>query len=171
MSVPMTDVNHEGALKERLYKRWFGLAFRHTQAEKLMYVMFISGLFLWEPLQLAWSLDRWLLLMHMLVGASVFTLVVGAFWSSHRRLIVNAKRPFLRQTGTVIEWLLLLCTLSGFYLFFFGVTGNNLSLVIQDVHFYSSMVLAPLVFRHAFRWSVLNIKQIVMKRRKVKVKA
>ncbi|GAA3922930.1 hypothetical protein [Litoribacillus peritrichatus] len=166
MSVPMTDTDETSSLTERLHKRWFSMAFRHTKAEKLMYIMFVSGLLLWEPLQLIWQVNRWVLLMHMVVGATVFTVIVGAFWSSHRRLVAKAKKPFLRYTGQAIEWLLLACSISGFYLLFFGVTGDDQSVLIQNVHFYSSWLLAPLVFRHAFRWSVLNVKQRFQRRKK-----
>ncbi|MGF1696190.1 hypothetical protein L4C54_11015 [Vibrio lamellibrachiae] len=136
---------------------WKGLAYRHKWAESLLYIMFVSGVLLWQRIELAWALERWMLLIHMMVGVSIFSIVIGAFWSSHRSLIQNSNKPFLRKTGTIIEWLLVLCCLSGFFLFFFGKTGNTLSVIIQDIHFYSSWFLAPLVFRHAMRWSVLKV--------------
>ncbi|MCW8330833.1 hypothetical protein MD588_18740 [Photobacterium sp. SDRW27] len=140
---------------------WHRLAYHHKWAESLLYVMFFSGLLLWDTVNVAWQLERWSLLVHMLVGATLFTLIVGAFWGAHRRLITSSNKPFLRQTGTAIEWLLITCSLSGFYLFFYGTPGNPLGVFIQDVHFYSSWLLAPLVFRHAMRWSVLNLSKYV----------
>jgi len=119
--------------------------------------MFFSGLLLWNQLDVNWPIERWALVVHMVVGISLFSLIVGAFWMSHRKLILSSKKNFLRQTGTIIEWLLIACSISGFYLFFYGVPGNYLGNFIADVHFYSSWLLVPLVFRHALRWSVLNI--------------
>ncbi len=139
---------------------WRCLAYKHKWAEVLMYVMFVSGVMLWNRVELIWTIERWLLLTHMLVGISLFSIVVGAFWSSHRHLIKKSKKAFLRQTGSMIEWLLILCSVSGFYLFFIGKTGDVLSVLIQDVHFYSSWVLAPLVFRHAMRWTVLKVLKV-----------
>ncbi|WCE32498.1 hypothetical protein [Vibrio sp. SCSIO 43137] len=136
---------------------WAKLAYHHKWAEAMLYLMFISGVLLWNRVELAWQAERWVLLTHMLVGISLFSVIVGAFWASHRRLITASNKPFLRKTGTIIEWLLVICSLSGFYLFFFGVPGNQLGFLIQDIHFYSSWLLAPLVFRHAMRWSVLKI--------------
>ncbi|MGF1725328.1 hypothetical protein [Photobacterium nomapromontoriensis] len=140
---------------------WLRLAYHHKWAEFLLYIMFVSGVLLWEQVGIVWHIERWLLLAHMLAGATLFSLIVGAFWGAHRRLIVNSNKPFLRQTGTVIEWLLIACSLSGFYLFFYGNPGNTLGVVIQNIHFYSSWLLAPLVFRHAMRWSVLNLSKLL----------
>ena len=138
---------------------WQQLAYRHKSAEFLLYLMFVSGVLLWDKIALSWQISRWLLPLHMIIGVTLFSIIVGAFWSSHRKLITKSKKTFLRQTGTLIEWLLVVCTLSGFYLFFYGNTGNNISQLIQDLHFYSSWLLAPVVFRHALRWSILNFRK------------
>ncbi|WP_299013818.1 hypothetical protein [uncultured Photobacterium sp.] len=157
MSVSLSSVKKP--LGGRFSQWWHRLAYRHKWAESLLYLMFFSGLLLWDTVSVSWKIERWTLLVHMLVGATLFTVIVGAFWGAHRRLITSSKKSFLRQTGTAIEWLLMACCLSGFYLFFYGTPGNPLGEAIQDVHFYSSWLLAPLVFRHAMRWSVLNIKK------------
>lgn len=143
---------------------WQKQAYRHKGAEVLLYTMFISGLLLWSRLPVPWGLERWGLLVHMLLGISVFLVVITVFWSSHRRLVVRSKNSFLRTSGRLIEVLLLLCCLSGFYLFFLGNSGALLNQLISDLHFYSSILLAPLVFRHAMRWSVINLKRIVSNR-------
>ncbi|WP_375749580.1 hypothetical protein [Vibrio sp. HN007] len=136
---------------------WASLAYHHKWAEAILYLMFASGLLLWNRVEVIWEIEKWALLVHMLAGVSLFSLIVGAFWMSHRRLIVKSKKPFLRQTGTIIEWLLVICSVSGFYLFFWGAPGNTIGEIISDVHFYSSWLLVPLVFRHAMRWTVLRI--------------
>lgn len=146
-----------------LHLWWQQLAYRHKTAEFLMYFMFVTGVLLWDRLAINWQAIRWLLPLHMLIGATFFTIMVGAFWISHRRLLQRSKKTFLRQTGILVEWLLTICSLTGFYLFFYGNTGNNLGFLIQDVHFYSSWLLTPLVFRHALRWSMLNIKVMILK--------
>lgn len=132
-----------------------------------MYFMFVSGVLLWDRLSVDWQAQRWILLAHMMIGVSLFSVIVGAFWSSHRRLIQRSNKTFLRHTGTLIEWLLFICSLSGFYLFFYGNTGNVLGHLIQDVHFYSSWVLAPLVFRHALRWSILKLGSLKLFNKRV----
>lgn len=136
---------------------WKKLAYRHKSAEFLLYVMFVSGLLLWDVLSIGWLAERWILLAHMLIGGTAFTVVVGAFWGAHRRLYKTSKNTFLRLTGKFIEWLLVTCTLTGFYLFLWGNTGNAVGGVIENLHFYSSWVLLPLVFRHAMRWSIINL--------------
>ena len=144
-----------------LHLWWSKLAYRHKMAEFLMYFMFVSGLLLWERLSLDWHIGRWLLLSHMFVGATIFTLVVGVFWSSPRQLFTKSNKHFLKLTGRLVEVLLFACVLSGFYLLIFGNTGNQLCLVIEQIHFYSSWLLAPLVARHALRWSIINVKRFV----------
>ncbi|MGF1872061.1 hypothetical protein [Photobacterium indicum] len=154
--------DHKPAIS-RLSQWWQHLAYHHKWAESLLYLMFFSGLLLWDTINTSWQVERWTLLFHMLVGVTLFSIVVGAFWAAHRRLIQSSKKPFLRQTGTAIEWLLIACSLSGFYLFFYGTPGNILGVIIQNVHFYSSWLLAPLVFRHAMRWSVMNVKKYLIR--------
>lgn len=139
---------------------WRRLAYKHKIAEFLMYFMFVSGVLLWDVFSINWQVEKFLLLAHMLVGATFFTAIVGTFWSSHRQLITTSSNAFLRQTGIFIEWLLATCTITGFYTFFFGNTGNTFSAFIENIHFYSSWILVPLLFRHAMRWSIINIRKL-----------
>jgi len=148
-----------------LKSAWKSLAYRHKWAETLLYIMFFSGLLIWPALAVTWPVKSLMLVIHMLVGISLFVLVVGSFWLSHRALLKKSKKAFLRQTGTVIEYLLIICSVSGIYLFFYGSPGNDLGVFIQDVHFYSSWLLAPLVFAHALRWSVLNLTNYIQNKK------
>ncbi len=149
----------ENSLQRSTLSWWKKLAYRHKSAEFLMYVMFVTGFLLWDRIALNWQIERFALLFHMLIGATLFTFVVGLFWGSHRKLITKSHNRFLKKTGTIIEWLLISCSLTGFYLFIYGNTGNQLSFFIENIHFYSSWLLVPLMFRHALRWSIINIKQ------------
>jgi hypothetical protein len=155
---PGDATSHSNTFLSSVTTYWKKQAYRHKNAEKLMYLMFLSGLLLWDWLAVPWGLERWLLLAHMVVGMTVFLWVVGLFWSAHRKLLLRSKNDFLKLTGRLTEVLLGVCVASGVYLFFYGVTGDTVSVLIQSVHFYSSLLLTPLVFRHAFRWSVLNLK-------------
>jgi nitrate reductase gamma subunit len=147
-----TDANF-GLRFKSYFKR---LAFQHKKAEAVLYLMFFSGLLLWPFITVPWPVERTVLLLHMLAGISVFPILVGSFWLSHRRLIQNSNKKFLRQTGSLIEYLLIVCTLSGVFLTFWGNTGNDFSVLVQDIHFYSSWLLTPLVLRHAWRWTVIK---------------
>ncbi len=70
--------------------------------------MFFSGLLLWEPLTPLWSLARWNLFLHVMLSLTLFPLLFGAFWFSHRSLLNRSNKPFLRTTGRIIEALLLI---------------------------------------------------------------
>jgi hypothetical protein len=145
--------------------KWKRRAFKNKSAELLLYVMFLSGLLMWDGVSsliwIDWEMTNLILLTHMIMGSSIFMVVVGLFWSSHRRLMIKSTKKTLRLTGTVIEYLLITCVITGLYLTFIGNTGNALSWWIDQLHFYSSWGLTPLVFAHALRFSVLNIKQYI----------
>ncbi|MFC1235227.1 hypothetical protein [Vibrio sp. F74] len=151
------QIAEKGSDKGVFSRWWFYLAYHHKWAEGMLYLMFISGLLLWDRLDVGWQVERITLLLHMLIGLTLFVVIMAPFWLAHRRLISGSKKAFLRKTGSIIEWLLVVCTSTGFYLFFFGIPGNTMGNLMADVHFYSSWLLAPLVFRHAMRWSVLKI--------------
>ncbi|QFI54389.1 hypothetical protein [Aeromonas simiae] len=137
---------------------WNWLAWHHKTAEALLYLMFFSGLLLWEPLTPVWGVARWNLLLHLLLSLSLFPLWFGAFWLSHRRLLLRSRKPFLRTTGRTIELLLLLCVSSGVLLVLHGTPGDRLGAVASWLHWASTLALTPLVLRHAWRWTVLRLR-------------
>jgi len=147
------------ASSEYIHLFWKRLAYHHKLAEFLVYFMFITGFLLWETISISWQLKKVMLLTHMLFGVSAFTFIISMFWSAHRKALLTSKKGFLRQTGILIEWVLATCTLTGFYLFFYGNTGNLLSLLTQDIHFYSSWILVATVARHSFSVSILNFQR------------
>ena len=58
---------------------WQWLAYHHQAAEGSLYLMFFSGLLLWEPLTPLWSLARWNLFLHVALSLTLFPLLFGAF--------------------------------------------------------------------------------------------
>ncbi|MCH7371700.1 MULTISPECIES: hypothetical protein [Aeromonas] len=142
------------SLSARHFWRW--LAYHHQAAEGSLYLMFFSGLLLWEPLTPFWSLARWNLFLHVMLSLSLFPLLFGAFWLSHRRLLRHSHKPFLRTTGQIIEALLLVCLGSGLVLVLHGTPGDRLGALASWAHWLSSLALTPLVLRHAWRWTILK---------------
>ncbi len=145
------------SLQNNISVFWHRLAYKHKAAETTLYLMFLSGFLLWDFIEASWQVERVMLIAHLLAGLTVFPLIVGPFWTSHRNLLNRSKKPFLRITGQMTEWLLIVCTLTGVYLMFYGNPGNLIGQINQDVHFYSSILLTPIVFRHAMRWTVLKV--------------
>ena len=135
---------------------WRTLAFRNKTAEWALYVLLVSGLPLVSWWAAAWPLQRWSLLVHALLGVFGFTLLVVPFWLSHRRLLQSSQKPLLKVTGQLLEALLLATGFTGFYLIYWGNRGDTLGAVMHWVHLGASLALAPLLMRHAFRWSVLR---------------
>jgi len=133
------------SLSPRQFWQW--LAYHHQAAEGTLYLMFFSGLLLWEPLTPLWSLARWNLFFHVMLSLTLFPLLFGAFWLSHRSLLNRSNKPFLRTTGRIIEALLLICLASGLLLVLH---------LASWAHWLSALALTPLVLRHAWRWTILK---------------
>ncbi|WP_207802513.1 hypothetical protein [Motiliproteus coralliicola] len=143
---------------------WLKLAYHHRLAESTLYLLFATGLPLWNIFSLPWVGERTLLFVHVLAGLILFPLAVVPFWLSHRRLLGtangnprhNPRKKKLRKTGQVIEILLLLSTLSGVYLLLLGNRGEWLGWVNHYTHLITAIPIALLLFVHALRWSVLR---------------
>ncbi|MGY3921618.1 hypothetical protein LA366_08035 [Aeromonas jandaei] len=135
---------------------WQWLAYHHQAAEGSLYLMFFSGMLLWEPLTPLWPLARWNLFLHMMLSLTLFPLLFGVFWLSHRNLLNRSNKPFLRTTGRIIEALLLVCLASGLLLVLHGTPGDAMGNLASWAHWLSALLLTPLVMRHAWRWTILK---------------
>lgn len=51
---------------------WQWLAYHHQAAEGSLYLMFFSGMLLWEPLTPLWFLARWNLFLHVMLSLTLF---------------------------------------------------------------------------------------------------
>jgi len=149
----------EGTYLQRCVAAWRhylqGLAYRHKISEFFLYVLFLSGLFLWDVVDVSWPVFRWSLFSHSIIGL-LFPVTVGLFWYTHRKLWVKSRKPVLKITGRVIEWSLSLCALSGFFLFIVGANGSSTGDVVSYIHLVSGLFLTPIIFYHALKWSVLK---------------
>lgn len=145
-----------------LRQRWQALAYRNRAPEWCLYALAVTGLLLWSPVNLPWSWQRWNLTLHSLVGAVLFPVLVVPFWLSHRRLLTSSRRAFLRWTGRGLELMLVLLSVTGYWLFFIGHRGNAFEAWVGLVHLYLGLGLAPLLVRHAWRWSVLRRPAVLL---------
>ncbi len=136
------------------YLDW--LTYHHRMAEWMLLLLFFTGLVLWDRIPMVWPVFRWSLIIHVAAGLIIFPLTTGLFWVSHRRLLKSSKKPFLRITGQLLDWLLSVCFLSGLILAFWGATGNTLSTWVSDIHWVSGLLMGPMMVRHAWRFSVLR---------------
>ncbi len=143
--------------RQHLLRWWHDLAWRHRSAELSLHLLFISGIPLWSSLFiLSWDTERTLLFVHSIAGLVLFPLSVLPFWLSHRRLIQRSRKPLLKKTGRVLDLLLLLSALSGFYLMLIGNRGDLSGAIAHYLHLVTAVPLCLLLIRHALRWSVLS---------------
>lgn len=135
---------------------WRREGYRSRPAELVLYVLMISGLLLWDGFGLPWQLQRSTLAMHILVSLFLFPVLVAPFWLVHRDILARSQKTSLRITGRIIEYGLIVVTLSGLYLVFFGNRGDGLGRFAFWAHLLPSLPLAGLVVWHAWRWSMLQ---------------
>lgn len=136
--------------------RWIALAYRHAFAEWTLWGLLLTGLPLWNFLDFSWPIQRVSLLVHGLAGMVLFLLFVVPFWISHRRLLKRSRKPLLVITGRCLEGLLVAIGVSGFWLLLIGNRGETSGQWIAGVHLYASLLLVPMLLRHAWRWSVVR---------------
>lgn len=144
----------------QLWQDWLQrLAYRHKLAETVIYLLFLSGILLWSPLQVSWPVQRWAIAGHMLIGVVLFWFTVGVFWWAHRKLLLSSRKPWLRMSGRGLEILIGTCALTGVILFWHGNPGDLLGRVAHVLHLYSSFILTLLLLCHAWRWSVVRLRR------------
>ncbi|MEH6648616.1 MAG: hypothetical protein V7707_01175 [Motiliproteus sp.] len=139
-----------------LQRYWGSLAYHHRLAEAALYLLFVTGLPLWNIFTLPWQGTRALLFAHVVAGLLLFPLSALPFWLSHRRLLQNSHKPKLKKTGQLIEWLLIFSALSGVYLLLLGNRGEWLGVFNHYIHLITAIPFAILLLIHAWRWSVLQ---------------
>lgn len=132
---------------------WWFPARKHRLAELSLYLLLASGLSLWTLFDLAWGIERSLLLTHSLMGLLLFPALLAPFWLTHRALLKRSDNQWLKLTGQLLDAILLILAASGFYLLLIGNRGGWSEALIADVHFYASFALLPPLVRHTWRWS------------------
>lgn len=140
----------------RLKQAWQQLGYRNTLAEWSLYILFFSGILLWDIFTLPWQGVRWLLISHLLLSIIIFPIYVLPFWLSHRRLLKKSNKRLLNITGQFLDILLSVCVLSGVYLLIQGNRGDELGYLIFLAHLISAIILLPILMRHSYKWSVLQ---------------
>lgn len=156
MTTLHTSLTSRSTLPEAAADYWWRLAYRNRAAEWTLYALLLTGLPLVAWWAADWPLQRWSLALHSLLGVFGATLVVVPFWLAHRRLLQTSRKAFLRVTGRLMEILLLIIAISGFYLVWWGNRGDPLDIIMHWAHLIATLTFAPLLLRHAFRWSVLR---------------
>ena len=142
--------------KSSLAAWWRKEGYRSKPAELVLYFLTVSGLILWSGFDLPWQLQRTTLALHILASLLLFPIFVLPFWLAHRSILARSQNTFLRQTGHLIDYGLILLTLSGLYLVFFGNRGNLVGQAAYWTHLLPVLPLTFILIRHALRWSMLK---------------
>ncbi|EBA14782.1 hypothetical protein RSK20926_09819 [Roseobacter sp. SK209-2-6] len=143
-------------LRKTVVNFWRREGYRSKPAELVLYFLTISGLILWTGFNLPWQFQRTTLVLHILVSLLAFPLFVLPFWLAHRGILKRSEKPFLRLTGHIIEYALVLLTLSGLYLVFYGNRGNLTGQIAYWAHLLPALPLVVVLICHSKRWSMLK---------------
>ncbi len=153
-----TDATNSTTFQRKLATAsfWKRQGYRSKSAELVLYGLAISGIMLWDGFALPWQLQRSTLALHILASLLFFPGVVVLFWMAHRDLLASSTKPRLRRTGQIIEIGLILLTVSGLFLAFFGNRGDFAGALAYWMHLLPAVPLTALVIWHAWRWSMLR---------------
>lgn len=158
LSPGQTDASQPDAIRSiRVW--WQSLAYQNSAAEWTLWTLLLTGLPLWKLWEAPWSLAQWSLALHCLLGVTAFFLWVLPFWLRHRQLLCSSRKPLLKWTGQLLDLLLMIIVLSGFGLFLIGNRGAEEGQWLLWAHLYSSLVIGPILLKHAWRWSVLHLRR------------
>lgn len=135
---------------------WVRLGYRSKPAELTLYLLALSGLPLWDVLAVDWSVARLLLPLHVVMSLILFPLLVLPFWLSHRRHLAGADSAFLRRTGRLIEFFLILTIASGLWLVIAGNGGAPIGAFAHWAHLIVALPLALLVLAHSWRYGIVR---------------
>ncbi|WP_417429625.1 hypothetical protein [Kiloniella sp.] len=149
--------------KDTFSSFWKKEAYRSHPAEFVLYFLTISGLLLWDNFDLSWRFQRTTLTTHILVSLVFFPILVLPFWLSHRNVFSASHKIFFKRTGNIIECGLIILTLSGLYLFFYGNRGELIGKISYWSHLLLALPVSILIIRHALRWSIVkSVKWLIV---------
>lgn len=127
-----------------------------------LFVMFISGIFMYELFDLSWENFRVTQPLHIVGSILIMLFFMNSFIYRHIR-----RYFFIKKINSMEGWLLLfafvLVTLSGLYLFLVGNRGGDmLGILSFNIHLFGSLALLALFLWHIIRAKSQNIQSMAL---------
>ncbi|MGE4396997.1 MAG: multiheme c-type cytochrome [Sulfurimonas sp.] len=127
-----------------------------------LFMMFASGILMYEPFKLSWENFRLIQPLHIAGSILIMLFFMDSFIYKHIR-----RYFFIKKINSTEGWLLLLAfvlvTLSGLYLFFLGNRGGDmLGIISFNIHLYGSLALAALFLWHIIRAKSQNAQPLAL---------
>jgi len=114
----------------------------------LIIVMFLSGILQWDVIDMKWEYLTIISIIHAFTSILVSAILIIPFVNRHAYYYIVVKKVN-SLNGWLLGFILLLITLSGFYLFFIGNTGgDSIGNISFYIHLYGSFLLMILFFMH-----------------------
>lgn len=128
---------------------------KNLKIKLMLGLMFVSGVLLMDIFNIQWQIHTKIVLVHVLCSLFIAIFFLIPFVNKHSYYYIVEKKVN-SLNGWFLGFILLLNTLSGFYLFFIGNRqGDIIGILSADIHLYSSFVFIIVFFLH--------IKKIVQK--------
>ena len=136
--------------------------------ELMTYVLFITGILLWDSLYISWFIFTISQLVHFIFSIVITVLILFPFIFSHikkhKDTIIYEKQSYKKRVQTILGILiatsLFILVVSGFYLFFIGNRGGDIyGLISNIVHFYFSFLFLFLIIWHSYFLGRRGVKE------------
>jgi hypothetical protein len=114
----------------------------------LIIFMFISGILISDFFRIEWGNFRDISVIHIFTSIVITTIFIIPFVNkhTHKYIVIQKVKD---NNGWLLGFLLLLITISGFYLFFIGNRGGNLfDIIAFNTHLYGSLLFAISLLIH-----------------------
>ena len=114
----------------------------------LILIIFLTGILQIDILNISWKYLTTISIVHAFASIVLSIFYIIPFVNKHAYKYIVVKRVN-SKIGWTLGFILLLCILSGFYLFFIGNTGGDILGVYSfNIHLYSSFILIAFLLYH-----------------------
>lgn len=127
--------------------------------EIMTWILFFSGIALWDKIEISRGLFKFDQLSHILVALVLFIFVLLPFvykhLSEHKKMILKKRKGHLKRKqitlGSILGLSLIAVFATGVYLFLVGNRGGDIyGMYSLEIHFYGSFILTFLLFYHSY---------------------
>lgn len=118
----------------------------------ILFGIFISGLFLWDFIDMTWDIKKWFLFLHAPISLAVILFYLMPYVFSHIPYHLpksKNKLSFRQYTGIVVAIILFIDIASGIWLMFIGQRGETIGVFAQFLHLWLSFAVIALLAAHS----------------------
>lgn len=115
-------------------------------------LLFISGLLLWDWIDLGWGSQRWILFLHAPLAFGMIGYYLLAYIVPHLSYHLprtKKETSFKRTSGMALGVMIMVSVISGIWLMIIGQRGDLIGKIAQLSHLTSSLLIVPIFLLHS----------------------